>query len=387
METIETIIVLTCWFGVFVAPVALVLGCVYFVVTWPFRYLERARFLIDVVAAAVADGRSPERTFIDLSRRHERAFGPKLHLLAAHLERGLTLAQGLEKVPKLVPPAVATMLRVGEEIRDMGKVLPAARRLLSDEMSHAREAQYHAVALATATSLMGALMIAMLGTTVFPKFDAIMADMDEGRGLIGWMLYSVFSPDRIGTWVVGVLAWIALMWGWMLLCVGGIERFVWTQMQSPRLAALIWHWLPWRYKRLQRDFSYMLALLLDAHVPEARAVAMAATGTANPGIEQRAWHVVQDLQAGVWLPGAIQHLDDKGQLEWRIQHATFGQRSFSQALLGWQESLDTDAAKEERVAIELTNLAVVLLNGLLVALVTISVFQFLTQMTDLTQPW
>ena len=37
--------------------------------------------------------------------------------------------------------------------------------------------------------------------------------------------------------------------------------------------------LPWRRKRFQRDFSAMLAVLLDAEVPETEAVGLAAEAT------------------------------------------------------------------------------------------------------------
>jgi hypothetical protein len=367
-------------------PVALMLGVVYFVVTWPFRLLERARFLLDVVSAALAKGDSPERTLVQLARRHERAFGPHLHLLTAHIERGLTLGQSLAKVPQLMPPAVAVMVRVGEEIGDLRKVLPAASRVLSDEMSHAREAQYHTVALGTATSLMLAWVIWTLGNFVFPKFDALLFDFAEGRELVGWMLFSTFAGHVTG-WVLFLAGSVLVMWIWTLLCVGGMERMLWASSQSPWLAALIWHWLPWRYKRLQRDFSFLLATLLDAHVPEEKAVAMAAAGTANPGIERRAGAVIEDLKAGLWLPSAIKHLDDEGELAWRFRHAAYSQKGFTVALKGWQEALDTSAMKEERIAIDATNLAVILFNGLMVGLVTFSVFQFIITSVDLTSPW
>jgi len=39
--------------------------------------------------------------------------------------------------------------------------------------------------------------------------------------------------------------------------------------------------LPWQLKRMQRDFSVMLAILLDAGMPEPEAVSLAADCTAN----------------------------------------------------------------------------------------------------------
>ena len=49
---------------------------------------------------------------------------------------------------------------------------------------------------------------------------------------------------------------------------------------------------------MQRDFSTMLAILLDSGVPEPEAVTLAADCTANRVFRQRAARAVEGLQAG-----------------------------------------------------------------------------------------
>jgi hypothetical protein len=58
--------------------------------------------------------------------------------LAARLREGVRLSQALDEVPDLLPPQVAATLRVGEEVGDVRKVLPACRGLLRDADSQTR---------------------------------------------------------------------------------------------------------------------------------------------------------------------------------------------------------------------------------------------------------
>ena len=57
---------------------------------------------------------------------------------------------------------------------------------------------------------------------------------------------------------------------------------------------------------MQRDFSTMLAILLDSGVPEPEAVALAADGTANTVFRRRAARAVESLRQGVNLTQAVQ---------------------------------------------------------------------------------
>src|SRR2546430_12158878 len=63
--------------------------------------------------------------------------------------------------------------------------------------------------------------------------------------------------------------------------------------------------LPWRRTQMQRDFASMLGVLLDADVPEERAVALAAAPTANTIFKPRATRALTDLGAGRKLPQAM----------------------------------------------------------------------------------
>jgi len=46
--------------------------------------------------------------------------------VAAYIEGGASLGEALEKVPRFLPPQINAILRAGEKIGDLKKVLPAA---------------------------------------------------------------------------------------------------------------------------------------------------------------------------------------------------------------------------------------------------------------------
>jgi type II secretory pathway component PulF len=145
--------------------------------------------------------------------------------------------------------------------------------------------------------------------------------------------------------------------------------------------------LPWRRNRLQRDFSAMLAVLLDAEVPEGEAVSLAAQSTANLAIIHRAQRVRALLQEGVKLPEALRALDNSKELQWRLSNALRRGAGFVRALTGWHEALDARAFQLEQTAAQITTAVLVLINGLIVASVMIAVFLVIIQLINQSSIW
>jgi type II secretory pathway component PulF len=145
--------------------------------------------------------------------------------------------------------------------------------------------------------------------------------------------------------------------------------------------------LPWRRKRLQRDFSAMLAVLLDAEVPETEAVSLAAQSTDNLAIIRRAERVRALLQEGVKLPEAIRALDNSRELQWRLSNALRRGAGFVRALTGWQEALDAKAFQLEQAAAQIITTVLVLVNGLIVASFMVAVFLVLITLINTAALW
>jgi type II secretory pathway component PulF len=138
--------------------------------------------------------------------------------------------------------------------------------------------------------------------------------------------------------------------------------------------------VPWKQKKLQRTFSAMLAVLLDGGVPEAEAVRLAGDSTANEICRRRAQRVIAALEKGAKLDDAVRTFDDSGEFHWRLTNATHAHGGFLNALRGWHEALDAKAFQQEEAATHILTSGLVILNGLVVALIAISMFGMLVMM-------
>jgi type II secretory pathway component PulF len=180
---------------------------------------------------------------------------------------------------------------------------------------------------------------------------------------------------------------IAVLWVIALAYLGGPRLYGWIHRVFPGCQDWLLTKLPWRCKRLHRDFSAMLAVLLDGGVPEAEAVELAGQSTANLAIIRRAQRVRALLQEGVKLPEALRVLDDSRELHWRLSNALHRGSGFVRALTGWHEALDARAFQQEQAAAQITTTVLVLINGLIVASVMIAVFLVLIQLIGHASIW
>jgi type II secretory pathway component PulF len=131
----------------------------------------------------------------------------------------------------------------------------------------------------------------------------------------------------------------------------------------------------------------MLAVLLDAGVPEAEAVRLAGEAAANAVVKRRAERVASQLQAGVKITEAIQLMDDSQELRWRLANGLQGAGGFVRALSGWHEALDAKAFQLEQTAAQLSTTLFVLLNGAIIACIVIGMFIVLIQLINRASLW
>lgn len=344
---------------------------VYFLITLPMRRNERAKLFLDLLELGVKEGQTPESVIISAASSNDLSLTVRFHLLAAHLQKGTRLSAALDKVPRFLPPQIVAMLTAGERIGSIAKVLPACRRITGDGVSQVRGALNYILILGLVVSPAAIVIPIMLNVMVIPKFKEVFNGMLEGAQLPGftqWVLAA--SQDILLVQALVILA----TWFLLFAYIGGPRVHRWFHRLLRSVPDWIHFHLPWRRKRLQRDFSAMLAILLDAQVPESDAVALAADSVANSVIYRRAEIIGLELARGVKLPEAIRAIDDAGELRWRMSNALRRGRGFLSALNGWHEALDSKAFQQEQAAAQITTAALVLFNGIIVATIVIGLF-------------
>jgi type II secretory pathway component PulF len=346
--------------------------------TLPMRRAERARQFLSLLETAQQQGLPLEETLISLANSRDESLGVDFHLLAAWLETGLPFGEALARVPYFLPPQVNAMLRAGRQMGDMRKVLPACRQLLKDGTSEMRGALNYLVVITFVVAPFGCFMYWMIMVVVMPKFMEVFA----GMGVSHMPVLMLFLFAYLKPIVLCQMALFLFIWQVVLIYIGGPRVTAWF----PLLEKLQYR-LPWRRRRMQRDFSTMLAVLLDAGASEAAALTLAADCAANSVFRRHAAAAVAALGQGLKLPDAVQRLDDAGEFRWRLRNAAAGPGGFLRALTGWHEALDARAFQQEQAAAHVITTSLVLWNGLFVGLILVSVFMVLTSLINTAVLW
>ena len=353
------------------------IASLHFLVSLPMRRAERARALLDLMETSLRLGEPVEQALISISQSREQSLGVRFHLFVAWLEKGLRLDEALAKVPRLLPPQIVAMIRTGERIGDLRKILPACRQLLADAVSETRSALNYLIVITFVISPATMFIFSVLAIMVFPKLNEVAygLGMDHSGG-IHWLIQH--STLFVGAQILFQLG----MWTAALIYVIGPHAHAWL----PGYDQLSWR-LPWRRKRMQRDFSIMLATLLDADMPEPEAISLAADCTANRCFQKRAATAVNDLRQGRPLTEAVQVMDDHGEFRWRLTNAAHSRSGFLTALAGWHDALNAKAFQQQQAAAHAISTALLLFNGAFVAAIVITVFAFLISIINAGCLW
>lgn len=353
----------------FVVPVAVLAVVLHVFLSLPLRRRERGRLFIDLLETALGQGRSVEQSLVAIANSGDRAPGVRFHLLAAHLESGLRLGDALARVPRLLPPPVAAMLRVGEKVGDLRRVLPACREWFQERPAGVQSAYHYMLVLLLVFSPSAVFILTSLMVFVAPKFQEILAGMGAELPAITRLFFASTA------WMIRLQVFVALaLLVSAFIYVVGPRTTDWLRIgHTPFVDWLAWR-IPWKRKRMQRTFSATLAVLLDGGVPEAEAVKLAGDCTANAIARGRAECISVALQQGTKLQDAVQTFDGHGEFRWRLANACHAHDGFRRALAAWHESLDAKAFQEEEAAAHIITSGLVVLNGAFVALTATAVF-------------
>ena len=372
MNVFAFLFVLFCYAVFILLPGGAVAVLMHFLLSLPMNRRDRALFFLDLLETVLQRGQPVEQAIVSAAENHDRAIGVGYFMVAAHIEGGAKLGEALEKVPAFLPPQVNAMLRTGEKLGDLKKVLPACREVLRVAPDTVRTTMHYMVAILLLFAPIACWLIILLSVFIIPQFKALAA----GMNFQVWPL-TMFVFEHTSWLVEFEMAIFALLMFVAVIYIGGPGFVRWFQFRSvPVVDWVAWH-IPWKRKKLLRAFSAMLAVLLDGGVPEAVAVRLAGDCTANEICRHRAHRVIAALEKGVKLDEAVRAFDDSGEFHWRLTNATHAHGGFLNALRGWHEALDAKAFQQEETATHILTSGLVVMNGLVVALIATAMFGML----------
>ncbi len=360
------------------APAALLCIVAIAVSRAPLRRRETAQLLLDIVAASFKQGRRPKETIVAAARTLDPELADAFHSIAAALDHGQSLSNALDASGLRLPPGFKSLIGMGERTGRLREILPAAERILRDSQRLNRNAAAAVIGLAFVVAPFALMMLAVLRVYVFPKFLAIMEDM--GTETVPALATWAFSPDS--QWLSIHLLLMLGIWAAVMAYVA-VARGYWSGLLPDAAAMLI----PWRRKRMQRDFSTALAVLLDAGLGEEEAVRLAAEALGNRAFQDRAALIIENLAQGRPLPDAVEPLDPDGQFRWRLRNGGDRPGRFTRALAGWQESLEARAFLQQQAATHGLAAFLVLWNGIVVGGVGVCIFQFMVNVLNTQLLW
>jgi len=360
------------WFAlVILLPGVAFAVLVHYLLALPMHRRDRGRFFLDLLETVLQRGQPVEQAILSAAENHDRAIGVRFFLVAAQIEGGARLGEALEKEPAFLPPQVNAMLKAGEKLGNLEKVLPACREVLRIAPDTVRTTMHYMVAILMLFAPISVFMIGLLSTFVIPRFKEVAAGMDARLWPISKFVFALNDSHILVGFEAMIFLGLALV---VLIYIGGPRFIHWFQYRSVPVVDWITWQIPWKRKKLVRTFSAMLAVLLDGGVPETEAVRLAGDCTANEICRHRARSVIIALQRGSKLDQAVRIFDDTGEFHWRLTNATHARGGFLTALRGWHQALDAKAFQQEEIATHVFTSGLVILNGVVVALMATAMF-------------
>ena len=356
----------------------------YYLVSLPLRRRERASRLLDVVQEGLKRGQGIEMTFREVAACGDHSMGIRFGRVAERLASGVSFPEALEASLNYLPPQVERMLVAGWRLGDVGRVLPVCRRLLGDAGSQTRAALNYLLLLVMGILPVLPLVVGVLQIWVLPRFKMIHADLAPLGPEAHGVPFGILESRLLVLIPVGVMAVFDL-------CVVTYLAGPWIRRLVQPRAWPLFDWIacaiPWRWKRMQRDFCGLLALMLDAGLTETEALKAAADGVSNLVFQARVRRLLEKLEAGVSLMEGLREIDPRGELEWRMAAAARASGGFARSLEGWLGALDAQAFHQEQAAAQTLTSVMVILNGAVVGVFCVGVFQFIGSLIEEASLW
>ncbi len=164
------------WYAVFILlPGGAFAVLIHYLLSLPMRRRDRALFFLDLLETVLQRGQPVEQAILSAAEKRDCAIGVRFYMVAAHIEGGSRLGEALEKVPRFLPPQVNAILRAGEKLGDLKRVLPACREVLRVAPDTVRTTMHYMMAILLLFAPVACFVICLLSVLVIPRFKDVAA--------------------------------------------------------------------------------------------------------------------------------------------------------------------------------------------------------------------
>jgi len=211
------------------------------------------------------------------------------------LEAGKSLSEAFSRQERSLPPLYVTLVRAGERAGNLSAVFEAltdySRRMLELRSSFREVLTYPILVI-----IVAAIVVFFVMVKVVPVYEGIFSDFGgqlPGPTRLLLSISRVFAGHSAGA-VACVVLFVGLMlFLWSLAWRQGSSGYGldWTKLRVPVLGPA------YRQASLAR-FSRAFAMMLEAHVPMAESLTLAAAASGNAVLGRAVRGVIADVESG-----------------------------------------------------------------------------------------
>lgn len=265
---------------------------------------EVLNYVIQLHTLIEAGVRVPEALNTIAAHSSSAYFCSVCYAVADQVVQGISLAQALEKYPRIFNAIVVQVVRIGQESGSLPQSLGVLAHYMESVIQFKKKLRA-AFLLPTVTFIFFLLMMAIILMVIVPQFVALCATMQKQLPESTQMLLSIsnFLRSYYAVFTATILGMVAMIYMRYKKSAHGKEKISKLLLAIPVLDTLIIY-------QVMAVFFRSTAQLLAGGMPLAKALAIAAESVEYSSIKDRLRYVALAVDAGVSFDESLQECSE-----------------------------------------------------------------------------
>lgn len=316
------------------------------------------------------NGNTIQEVLIQVAGMEKGKFRRKLEDVILAMSNNNSFGEALEKNPGILPSHIIKLIQNAEKSNNIRKTIHVCEKLLKREDDRLSYLTKYFVIILSIPAMLAFMSYA--DTFVIPRLHMVFRDL----GLKKHIYFVYMQPIVKITVLFLSIILLILLRSWYTFFRYGVNY-----------KSLLSFYLPWRKKKLEQHFLLHFSMLFDSGFSESDSITLAVKSTENPVYIQQGKKAVVALEKGQKLQDAIHFLDRDGVLKWNIANTARKESSLFDALESWIDVLEAKAFQREQVFLNVVFTLLTIIHSVIVAFITITVFQSLISIVNEVLLW